>query len=74
MGVNIDPNRVSNVHSNVLLPSCQSWTFDWASKISIVSLCGKKTVNRVNVNMLDQAVNEHAPFDNNMCSDLLRFC
>ena len=74
MGLNVDPNRVSNIHANVFWPSCQSWMFDWASKISIVAVHGKKKVNKVIVNMFDQSVNEHTPFDNNMRNTLLRFC
>ena len=73
MGLNIDPNRKSNVHANSFLPSCQSWMFDWASKISIVALHGRTTVNRVNVNVFDQAFNECTPFDTNMRNSLLRF-
>ena len=48
--------------------------FDCVSKITIVVLHGRKTVNRVNMNTFDQAANEHTPFDNNMRNALLRFC
>ena len=58
----------------MFLPSCQSWVFDWASKVVIIALHGRKTCERVNVNVFDQAANQHTPFDNNMINTLLRFC
>ena len=71
MGLNMDPNRVSNTHINVFLPSCQSWVFDWASKVAIISLHGSKTFEMTNVNASIQAANEHTPFENNMTNTLL---
>ena len=74
MGLNVDPNRESNVHANVFLPSCQMWAFDWASKVCIVALHGNKTVQRASMSMFDQAVNECASFEKNLRNALLRFC
>ena len=74
MGLNVDPNRESNSHANMFLPSCQMWVFDWASKVCIVALHGNKTAQHVNMSMLDQEVNEHTPFENNLRNALLRFC
>ena len=53
MGLNTEPNRERNVHANMFLPSYKIWAFDWASKVSIVALYGKKTVDRVNINVFD---------------------
>ena len=74
MGLNKYSNRMSNLRTNVFLPSYQSWTFDCVFKIIIVVLHRRKTENRAKMSMFDQAMNEHAPFDSNTRNDLLRFC
>ena len=74
MDLSACPNRESNIHANAFLPSRKSWVFCWASKVSIVTLLGKKTVDIVNVSVFDQSFNEDAHFDSNMRSALLRFC
>ena len=73
MGLNHDLNGVSNCHTNIFLPSYQSWIFDWALKIVLILLHGRKTVNRVQLNMFDQAVNEYTPFEENMPYTMLHF-
>ena len=52
MVLSTDPNREINDHANVFLPPCKTWVFDWAAKVSIVTLHGKKIFDRVNVNFL----------------------
>ena len=74
VGLNEDPNRMSNVRMSIFLPSCQSWALDYVFKITAAVLHGRKTANRESVSMLGQTKTEHVPFDNNTHSTLLRFC
>ena len=73
LGLNYGADMVSNVHTSVFIPSNQRWVFQWVAKIAIRKLHGDKTVDRIQMNIFDQAPNEYGPFLSHT-SALLRLC
>ena len=51
LGLNYGPDMVSNVHTNVFVPSNQRWVFQWVAKTAIRKLHGAKTIDRVQLHI-----------------------
>ena len=73
MLLNYDDNNESNVNTNIFVPSCQRWDFEWATGIALTILHGKETVLRTQILLFDQAPNEFGPFENHT-NALMRLC
>ena len=73
MGLNYYANGTSNCHTHVFVPSKQRWVFIWVAKQVIRILHGNDTIDRVGINIFDEAVNEFGPFEQSMTA-LIRLC
>jgi len=74
LGLNYGADLASNVHTSVFVPNNQRWVFHYLAKKGIPLLHGQATVDRIQVNVFDQAPNEYGPFLSTMKTAGVRFC
>ena len=73
LGLNYGADLISNVHTSVFIPNNQQWVFQYLATKGIPLLHGATTINRIQLNIFDQAVNEYGPFAATMPAQL-RLC
>ena len=70
MSMNVNGKGESNPRTNICLPL----TFEWYGAKALPALHSSKTIRRIELNVFDQAINKHSPFEQHLSHTKLHLC